>query len=84
MTQLFKIHPQTPQRRLVSQAVALIRAGALVVYPTDSCYAFGCHMGNKQAMERIGRIRQLGSVVGLLRRARRDGLSARRLQRWRW
>jgi len=60
MTQLFKIHPQTPQRRLVSQAVALIRAGALVVYPTDSCYAFGCHMGNKQAMERIGRIRQLG------------------------
>ncbi len=37
----------------------MIRAGALAVYPTDSCYAFGCHMGNKAAMERIGRIRHL-------------------------
>lgn len=59
MTQLFRIHPQSPQRRLVTQAVALIRAGGLAVYPTDSCYAFGCHMGNKQAMERIARIRAL-------------------------
>ncbi len=59
MTQVFRIHPQTPQRRLITQAVELIRGGALVVYPTDSCYAFGCQMGNKQAMERIGRIREL-------------------------
>lgn len=59
MTQVFRIHPQNPQRRLVSQAVAMIRAGALAVYPTDSCYAFGCHIGNKAAMERIARIRQL-------------------------
>lgn len=59
MTQLFRIHPESPQRRLVTQAVAMIRAGALAVYPTDSCYAFGCHMGNKAAMERIARIRRL-------------------------
>src|SRR5262249_12745768 len=47
-----------PQPRLIRQAVALIREGGIVVYPTDSCYALGCHIGDKEAMERISRIRQ--------------------------
>src|SRR4029079_3457929 len=53
-----EIHPKDPQPRLIRQAVALIRAGGIVVYPTDSCYALGCHIGDKDAMERISRIRQ--------------------------
>src|SRR5687767_11417055 len=53
-----EIHPKNPQPRLIRQAVALIREGGIVVYPTDSCYALGCHIGDKTAMERISRIRQ--------------------------
>jgi len=53
-----EIHPKNPQPRLIRQAVALIRDGGIVVYPTDSCYALGCHIGDKDAMERISRIRQ--------------------------
>lgn len=60
MSQFFEIHPDNPQKRLISQAVAIIREGGVVVYPTDSCYALGCHLGNKSAMERIARIRQTG------------------------
>ena len=52
-----EIHPKNPQPRLIGQAVALIRAGGIVVYPTDSCYALGCHIGDKAAMERIRAIR---------------------------
>jgi tRNA threonylcarbamoyl adenosine modification protein (Sua5/YciO/YrdC/YwlC family) len=59
MSQFFHIHPDNPQPRLVSQAVDIIRDGGLVVYPTDSSYAIGCHLGDKDAMERIRRIRQL-------------------------
>ena len=59
MSQFFQIHPDNPQPRLVSQAVGIIRDGGLVVYPTDSSYAIGCHLGDKDAMERIRRIRQL-------------------------
>ena len=59
MNQFFQIHPDNPQPRLVSQAVGILRDGGLVVYPTDSSYAIGCHLGDKQAMERIRRIRQL-------------------------
>lgn len=59
MTQLFEIHPQNPQSRLISQAVALIRNGGLIVYPTDSGYALGCHIGDKKALDRIRRIRKL-------------------------
>lgn len=59
MSQFFQIHPDNPQPRLISQAVAIIRAGGVVVYPTDSCYALGCHIGDKTAMERIRRIRQM-------------------------
>lgn len=58
MSQFFEIHPDNPQRRLVSQAVAIIRDGGVIVYPTDSCYALGCHVGDKTAMERIARIRR--------------------------
>lgn len=59
MAQLYSIHPQNPQRRLVEQAAELVRAGAVIVYPTDSCYALGCHLGDKAAMERIRAIRQV-------------------------
>ena len=54
-----RVHPDNPQPRLISQAVERIRAGDVVVYPTDAAYAIGCQIGNKQAMERISRIRQL-------------------------
>lgn len=53
-----EIHPKNPQPRLIRQAVEIIRDGGVVVYPTDSCYALGCHLGDKTAMERIARIRQ--------------------------
>jgi tRNA threonylcarbamoyl adenosine modification protein (Sua5/YciO/YrdC/YwlC family) len=59
MSQFFEIHPLTPQRRLIRQAVQIIQNGGLIVYPTDSCYALGCSIGNKSAMERIRRIRKL-------------------------
>lgn len=59
MSQFFQIHPETPQKRLVNQAVDIIRKGGVVVYPTDSAYAIGCHLGDKQAADRIKRIRRL-------------------------
>ncbi len=54
----FEVHPKDPQPRLIKQAVEIIREGGVVVYPTDSSYALGCHIGDKAAMERIARIRQ--------------------------
>jgi tRNA threonylcarbamoyl adenosine modification protein (Sua5/YciO/YrdC/YwlC family) len=54
-----EIHPKDPQPRLINQAVEIIREGGVVVYPTDSSYALGCHIGDKAAMERISRIRQI-------------------------
>ena len=57
MTQLVEVHPQNPQRRLVGLAADAVRAGGVIVYPTDSCYALGCALGDKDAMERVGRIR---------------------------
>lgn len=60
MAQYFQIHPQTPQDRLIRRAVDVIRAGGVVVYPSDSSYALGCQIDNKDALERIRRIRQLG------------------------
>jgi tRNA threonylcarbamoyl adenosine modification protein (Sua5/YciO/YrdC/YwlC family) len=59
MSQYVTIHPVNPQARLIKQAVEKIRQGALVVYPTDSCYALGCHLGDKSALDRIRRIRQV-------------------------
>jgi len=59
MSQFFHIHPDNPQKRLIMQACDIIRKGGLVVYPTDSGYALGCHIGDKGAMDKIRRIRQL-------------------------
>jgi len=55
---LVEIHPRDPQQRLIAEVVATIRGGGLIAYPTDSSYAFGCHLGDKRAMDRIRRIRQ--------------------------
>ncbi|OTG89138.1 L-threonylcarbamoyladenylate synthase [Acinetobacter sp. ANC 3813] len=54
-----RVHPDNPQPRLISQAVERIRAGDVIVYPTDAAYAIGCQIGNKSAMERIAQIRRL-------------------------
>jgi len=59
MTQLFNVHPENPQVRLMRQAADVIRAGGVIVYPTDSCYALGCRLGEKAGMERIRAIRRL-------------------------
>lgn len=59
MTQLLSIHPDNPQPRLVRQAAEILRGGGVIVYPTDSCYALGCHIGDKAAMERMRAIRQV-------------------------
>ena len=59
MSQFFEIHPENPQKRLIHQAVEIIDNGGVVVYPTDSSYAIGCHLGDKSAMEKIRRIRQV-------------------------
>jgi len=57
MSQFFEIHPRNPQQRLVQQAVQIVDGGGVLVYPTDSCYAIGCHLGDKAAVERVRRIR---------------------------
>ncbi len=59
MTQLIRIHPVNPQPRLINQVVDIVKKGGLIAYPTDSSYALGCYMGDKAAMERIHRLRQL-------------------------
>ncbi len=59
MAQYFAVHPQDPQQRLIRRAVDIVRNGGLMVYPTDSCYALGCQIGDKNAMERVRRIRQV-------------------------
>jgi len=59
MAQFFTIHPDNPNLRLIRQAVAVLRDGGIVVYPTDSCYALGCQLEDKDAVTRIRQIRQL-------------------------
>jgi tRNA threonylcarbamoyl adenosine modification protein (Sua5/YciO/YrdC/YwlC family) len=59
LAQFFQIHPENPQARLIAQAADIIRRGGLVVYPTDSAYALGCHIGDKMALDRIRAMRQL-------------------------
>lgn len=59
MSQYFNIHPDDPQQRLIHQAVERVRQGDVIVYPTDSAYAIGCHIGDKKALDRIRRIRQV-------------------------
>ena len=58
MAKLIEIHPQDPQPRRVKAVVEVIRKGGLIAYPTDSSYAFGCHIGDKKAIDRIHRIRR--------------------------
>ena len=59
MAQLFTIHPENPQPRLIRQAAEIVRGGGVIVYPTDSCCALGCRIGDKAAMERIRAIREV-------------------------
>lgn len=58
MARIVKLHPADPQPRLVAEVVTIIRQGGLIAYPTDSSYAFGCHIGDKKAIDRIRRIRR--------------------------
>src|SRR5579872_5830058 len=58
MTQRLDLHAKNPQRRLIRRAVEVVRGGGVIAYPTDSCYALGCALGDKAAMERIGQIRE--------------------------
>lgn len=59
MAQYFEIHAQNPQPRLIKRAVEIVHAGGVIAYPTDSSYAIGCHIGDKNAMERLRRIRRV-------------------------
>lgn len=59
MARYFDVHPENPQPRAINQIVELLRSGALIAYPTDSCYALGAQLGNKEALDRIRTIRQL-------------------------
>lgn len=57
MAQYLSIHPEDPQPRLLNAAVSAVRRGGVIAFPTDSCYALGCHLGDKVAVERIRAIR---------------------------
>lgn len=59
MSDYLSIHPENPQQRLIAKAAEIVRKGGVIVYPTDSVYAIGCHIGDKQAMDRIRAIRLL-------------------------
>jgi tRNA threonylcarbamoyl adenosine modification protein (Sua5/YciO/YrdC/YwlC family) len=59
MSQFFYVHPDNPQGRLMKQAADIIKQGGVIVYPTDSGYALGCHLGDKKALERICKIRDI-------------------------
>src|SRR3990172_8524533 len=61
MSLSIKIHPINPEPRLIRRVVEVLQQGGIIVYPTDSCYAFGCHLGNKGALERIRRLRGVGN-----------------------
>ncbi len=59
MARVVHIHPETPQSRLLVQAAEMIRNGAVLALPTDSCYALGCHLGDREALDRIRQIRMI-------------------------
>jgi tRNA threonylcarbamoyl adenosine modification protein (Sua5/YciO/YrdC/YwlC family) len=59
MARYFDVHPVNPQSRVIRQVVELVRSGGLIAYPTDSCFAFGCQLGNRDGLDRIRRIRKL-------------------------
>ena len=65
MSKVLEVHPVDPQERLLRQAVDVIEAGGVIVYPTDSTYALGCHIGEKSALERIRRIRRTERDLGV-------------------
>jgi tRNA threonylcarbamoyl adenosine modification protein (Sua5/YciO/YrdC/YwlC family) len=65
MAQTLVVHPRNPEPRLIRQAAQTLIDGGVIVYPTDSTYALACHMGDKDALERIRRIRQLGDKHNL-------------------
>ncbi len=58
MAEYLELHPVTPQQRLIRRAVEIVRGGGVIAYPTDSCYALGCRLGDKEALETVRRIRQ--------------------------
>jgi len=58
VAEYLEIHPKNPQARLMRRAADIVREGGVIAYPTDSCYALGCHVGDADALERIRRIRQ--------------------------
>ena len=66
MSQFFQIHPDNPQSRLIKQAVEIINKGGVVIYPTDSAYAIGCHLGDKAALDRIRDILKELNVLQLI------------------
>jgi tRNA threonylcarbamoyl adenosine modification protein (Sua5/YciO/YrdC/YwlC family) len=59
MARYFDVHPENPQKRALGQVVELVREGGLIAYPTDSCFALGCALGNKDGIDRIRSIRHL-------------------------
>jgi tRNA threonylcarbamoyl adenosine modification protein (Sua5/YciO/YrdC/YwlC family) len=59
VAQYFEIHPRHPQPRLIARAAEIVRSGGVIAYPTDSCHALGCHLGDKDAMLRLRRIRRV-------------------------
>ncbi|NMI00472.1 L-threonylcarbamoyladenylate synthase [Pseudonocardia acidicola] len=59
MARYFDVHPDNPQRRAIGQVVELVRDGGLIAYPTDSCFALGCQLGNREGLDRIREIRDL-------------------------
>ena len=59
MARYFDIHPASPQRRMIIQIADIVRAGGVIAYPTDSCYALGCQLGNRDGITRIRSIRHL-------------------------
>ncbi|GAA3082248.1 L-threonylcarbamoyladenylate synthase [Streptosporangium carneum] len=60
MAKYFDVHPDNPQPRVISQVIGLLQADGLIAYPTDSCFALGCRLGNKEGIDRIREIRHLG------------------------
>ncbi|GAA5226183.1 L-threonylcarbamoyladenylate synthase [Paeniglutamicibacter antarcticus] len=60
MARFFDVHPENPQPRAIAQAVEMLRNGGLIAFPTDSCYALGAQIGNREALDRIRTIRQVG------------------------
>ena len=59
MTKLIQVHPENPQERLIKQVVDTVKQGGIIVYPTDSGYALGCHIGDKKSLDRIRELRKL-------------------------